>query len=420
MRTMGLLAMEGVSSDVLEFDDEDSSQIAVMEEAVQTLQQELGPLFNTLSDNVERIAVLESIYYDYKENHITPEQTRYVTFALESVWDLRNPDKVFNSTTIATEHMGDRIIEAIVDIFKSVKLSLAKLADYLQYSFSLFSIQKKRISSIKRKLAECSTGTAHIKVGMNKYMAYGEHGTAIVNMKEYVAQYQKASEVLASVLGSAAELAEEDLFSGLEYMKEYIFGEPEDFFRDRFTSLENCLNDAKRGMSSMQVNQNPRYEEYVSPYMLGMSRAVVRFPKKSTYKISDYESMLSTHHYFYMCIDRKLKFKLGSIFSGSERFETTKRDVDQLLKASETLFLQAEKLLKLSVRFSNEGAVFDQNILAHRGAEQGFDLRGAVRGMRIYTRTCSIIYDTVSSGYNYGIGNVKQALTICEKTVAKL
>lgn len=228
------------------------------------------------------------------------------------------------------------------------------------------------------------------------------------------------AEATGPLASAAADLADEDLFSSLKFYKEYLFGDSEDFFRDRFLALEKNLNNAARGLSGSISKNTPHFTEHASPYLLGLARTVVRYPKKNTYNTRDHDSMLNVHRYFYMYVDRMSKINFGTLLEGSVKLDVSKRDIQDIFKHIESLYEDADKLLRLSVKFSEVGAYADADLNTHRPSEETHDWRGAIQGMRIYTRTCSVILDSVSAAYNFGMGNVKQALSICEKAAKKL
>ena len=376
---------------------------------------ELHAIAESISAASQKLLVMEQIYTDYKTNRITPEQVKYVNFAIESIIADRNTPITAN--IIAVEHLGERIIEGIRGLVSMIHLGVQKYIDYVHYINTFFNLQSGRLASIRRKLdrISSSSNTATFRIGVNKYMMFGENKHVVSSASEYLSQYKLMAESMVPFLDATTVLTKEDLFSGLKIYKDYIFNDPEDFIMDQFNALEKHLNGAKRGIGSHVAVQNPMFQEFRSPYLLGMSQVMVRLPKSSTYKHSDIESCLDAFRHFYMCLDRKMKINFGSLLEGGMHLSMTKRDAVALLDQSEALLKSADALLQLSVRLSNEGAFIDADLTRYRNRDNA-ELTGfALHGFRIYARTCSVIYDSVSSGYNFTLGNVKQALTICEK-----
>lgn len=401
-----------------EIEEMESSDIdeAGIEECIQNTDKEIVKSFEAIENQLKMVEVLEAIAYDAKHSKITADQERYVRFALESItWR----DSDVKRSVLATEHIGNRIIEVLVGIWQNIHESIKKLLDYYQYSWTYFNFQSGRIKRIERSLREGKSNVAQIRVGLNKHMEHGEHSEYVTDMDEYMKAYRYFAETTGAFVTAAADLTEEDLGSVMRYYKEYLFGEPETFFRDQFMSLNRNLNKAKAAFKGKRSVSTSTYEEYISDVMLGVSRAVVRLPKENSYKQSDYQSIVDAQRYFYMYIRREKKVDVKKIFTGSIKLDVSRKNVEELLKLSDALLHKANELLKFSVMFSHFNTTLEANINKHREIEVTGDISDTVRGTRIYLRICSIIYDSVSTGYTLSLGNMKQALTICEKAVKR-
>lgn len=422
--TTGIMALESADLNEIpvDLDDIDPDQALALEEEVAERQDDLQMASEAIHEGMKHLLVLEGIYQDHKAGRITPAQVKYVNFALEAASNSNYYDGLpVTRSVMVTEHIGNRIMEAIGSVFSAIHTAIKKQADYTQYSWTLFNMQRSRIEKIRRRIQGVSgSASADIRVGMNKYLMYGDAKHEVSNMQEYMKHFNEAMVALSPFLEAAADLTEDDLFSSLQFYKEYIFGEPEDFFRDRFSSIEKHVTAAMAGMKDKQTHSTPQYQEFSSGTLLGLSRLVVRTPKKNTYNMRDYNTILAAHRYFYMYVDRKTKINFGTMFSGRVMLTVHKKEIEEIISRTEQLIAQANKLLKFSVQLSAAGAVLDSNPFAHREANEEHDFAGVIRGMRIYTRICSIIYDSVSSGYNFGMGNVKQGLTIAEAAAKKL
>lgn len=384
----------------------------IAEEEIGEMEGELTEVLESIENDFRMVEILEAIAYDAKEGKITDEQARYARFALESMNET-------SSTIVATEHIGTRIIEVIVNIYNRIRVSFRKLLDYLQYMLTYFNLQSGRIRKLENAVRSTHGQFATISVGLNKYMEYGRNSDYVIDMKTYMEQYRYFTEIAGGLVESAANLTEEDLGSTIDFYKEYIFGDPEDFFKTRFLSLKRNIDKAKSKFKAKPSKSTATYAEYVSEPMLGTGTVLVRFPKENSYKLSDYGSLLDAHHYFYMSVRRKKNVDLRKIVSGSIKLDVSKKDVEEIVKLSEGLLTKADNLLKMSVAFSHLFAMTEANIHRHIDNERAPNIRDSIRGMRIYLRICSIIYDTVSTGYSISLGNIKQSLSICEKAVAR-
>lgn len=403
-----------IAEAIEEMEEIDPDEQNGIEDDINTLGHEVVKSFETIENKLKMVEVLEGISFDAKHNKITPDQERYVRFALESVTWVDGDAKL---SVLATEHIGNRIMEVLVGIWQNIHENIKKLLDYLQYSWTYFNFQGGRIRRIERALREGKSDFAHIRIGLNKHMEHGKHSEYVADMDEYMKAYRYFAETTGAFVTAAADLTEEDLGSVLRYYKEYLFGEPETFFRDQFMSLSRNLNKAKAAFKGKRTTSTSTYEEYASDVMLGVSTAVVRLPKENSYKHSDYQSIVDAQRYFYMYIRREKKVDVKKIFTGSIKLDVSRKNVEELLKLSDALLHKANELLKFSVMFSHFNTTLEANINKHREIEVTGDISDTVRGTRIYLRICSIIYDSVSTGYTLSLGNVKQALTICEKAV---
>lgn len=222
------------------------------------------------------------------------------------------------------------------------------------------------------------------------------------------------------LLKNAGEFTENDLFSSLKFYKDYIFNEPDDFIMDQFEAMETYLTRAKAGIPLNSGESTPTMAEYSTDPLLGLSRLVVRLPRPNTYKRGNIATILDASRHFYMYVDRQTKINFGTMFEGSVNMSLNKQDITTLLQASRAMIQPASDLLRFATKLSNEGSVGNSNPTQNRDKTPTHEEYAVIQGMRLYVRSCSIIYDTVSSGYNFTLGNVKQALTICEKAVKRL
>ena len=402
--------------ETFDYDIEESNEAELN---MEKLGGELSLVAESLTEQLRMINVLEAIAYDAKNGQINDTQARYVSFALESVFS-GNPDEL--REVLATENIITRIFQAISRLMSNIKDSFKKQIDYMQYSFTFFNLQKGRVRKIRDKLHQTSSSEANIRIGINKYLLHGEHKEEVKDMNEYMNLYLKFTKTMIPFMESVAELTEEDLFSSLKFYKDYIFGEPEDYIRERFNSLEKTLIKASNGLQDKKSVSKSAYVEFDSGTMLGLSRAMVRLPQKNTYSHSDLESMVLAHKFFYMYIDRRTKFNLGTLVSGNVRLNVKKADIEKILNETEALLNKIEALFKFSTQLSHYGAVLstDYSMYSKREAQEGFDPTSSVKGVQIFARICAIIFDSTSSGYNFSLGNIKQALKISEKAVKQM
>ena len=392
-------------------EDQDASQYEAMVEtiAMESAQAEM------------QIRVLENAFMaleDFQHKKITEDQLRYTVYAMESIAyaDLVPQHRL----VVANENIIVRMFQGIKSLLESVHVITMKLMDTMQYSLNLFSLQKSRIDKIRSQLHHASAKEATIKVGINKYMVYGEHNEQVKDIETYLKQYELLTSTLVPYMEALSSLAEDDLFQIFSYYKEGIFGDPDDFFTDRFFSLERHLHQASQGVKAHLVRSTAYLAEYRTPPLLGMAAVMVRLPKPNSYNRKDYKTLANAHRYFYMMVDRKLKIRLSTLASGNVPLTVKAPQVETLLKNSERILRAAENINKATVWMSKFGAtmssnwIFDRNEVASPAAFPMFNVT------KIYMRCASIVHEGIATSYMFAIGNLKHANTIAEKAVNRM
>ena len=410
-----ITAMEELRED-LDLSEDDIENI---EANIADISDEIVVANEQIDNQMNSLRIAVEAYDDFSNKRISFDQMRYSVFAAESALNGGIGD---NSLVFANEAvLLDRMTSAISNLMAAIKVSLSKVMDYFQYAFSWFSVQRGKINSLKSQLSQSSGDRAEISIGVNKYMRYGENQSVVRNMNEYNSAYREMCSIMAPFNSAIAELAEDDLFSSMKLVKEGLLGDPEKWFKDRFYSIEGHLQKAISGVSGHVSKRDRKYTEYQSPVLLGLSAVVVRMPEKSQYRSGEYEDMYGVHRYFYAYVDRKVKVKFSTILDGSIDLEVRKGDLIKNLDESLKLVEGALKLASMAARWSNVGSAYDGSawIMSKRKQEEGFN-SDFFETMMFYRRICAMIYDSVSSAYNFSMGNIKQMNRIADKVVAKL
>ena len=355
---------------------------------------------------------------DFKHEKISEAQLRYTVYAMESV---AYADMVpQHRLVVANENILTRMFKGIQSLLESIHLATMKLLDSMQYSLHLFSLQKQRIDSLRNQLHHVSVKEASIKVGINKYMIFGEHGEKVEDTETYLKQYALLATTLVPYMEALGSLAEDDLFKIFTYYKEAVFGDPDDFFMERFFSLERHLHQASQGVKAHMVRSTSYMGEYRTPPLLGMASVLVRLPKPNSYNRRDYKTLVNAHRYFYMTVDRQLKFRLSTLASGNITLTVKAPQIETLLQHSERILKAAEGLNKATVWLSKYGATMSSNYLADREEEPGDSPIPMFNVTKIYFRCSSIIHEGVATSYLFAIGNIKHANAIAEKAVKRM
>ena len=363
-----------------------------------------------------QVRVLENAFMvleDFEHKKISEEQLRYTVYAMESVayadWTPQH------RLVVANENLLTRMFKGIQSLLESIHLATIKVLDAIQYSAHLFSLQKSRIDGIRNQLRQISIKEAPIKVGINKYMVYGEHNEQVESIETYLKQYELLTDSLVPYMEALGSLAEDDLFKIFSFYKEAVFGDPDEFFEDRFFSLERHLHQAVQGVKAHQVRSTSYLAEYKTAPLLGMATLMVRLPKPNSYNRKDYNTLVAAHRYFYMTVERKLKFRLSTLASGNATMTVKAPQVETLLKHSERILKAAEGLNKATVWLSKFGATQSNNFFMDRQERPEGSSIPLFNVTKIYARCSSIIYEGVATSYLFAIGNIKHANTIAEK-----
>lgn len=378
-------------------------------EAAQNLTEESAEL-KSISVATESII---SAYERYDRREINLSQLRGQVMAAESML-------AGHGSIMASEGLLTNTGEAIGNWLKRIHFSTIKLTDFLQYSIKLFTLQRGRINTLRNRLTYAAAKDATFKVGNNKYLCFGEGNKVASDMQTYMQQFKLVYDVMLPFMKETASLGEDDLFSGLKWYKEAVFGELDDFMTERFTSLERHATAITRGVKGHVAVNKPIYTEYRSPVMLGCADVMVRTPKPGTYKVGDFEDMFAAQQWFYIGIDRKLKLRLSTLIDGSSTYTATKKDLLELLEMADSLLAEVTKLMSFGVRLSNLLGAGQSSSFTDRKVNAQATPSEHYKSVRIYVRISSILYDAVATGFTFTLGNIKQANTIVEKAVKRM
>ena len=397
----------------------DQIQEDSLNELLNTAVQEAVMANERIENISERIFVLEGIKADFDKGRITKDQVSYVNLVVESASNITKREKI---DILAAEHIGSRIAEAIGTLFKDLKISLQKYAESVHYFYTLFNLQSSRLRKVESRLSSVRNGKVNIRLGVNKYLLFGEGHRVVSTGDEYVKEFKKTMDVLESFVLSVADLTEDDLFSSIKMIGNYIFSDPEEFFLERFNSLERTLTNAAKGIDGRAEKGFGQYIEYISPVLLGLGKVGVRYPKKSTYGRENYLDAVNASRHFHMYLERESKVHFSTLFSGNTQLEFSKNDIQAMVSQIKRVIHSADRLLSLSNKISEQGAWLSVvgSPSAEREGDSSTDVFSATRSGRIVSRISLILVECTAASYNFTLGNIKQALTISEKAIEKL
>lgn len=363
-----------------------------------------------LLDTIDAISVTNS--------RISTESISAIRSLSVSGTHLAHKDLILDNMSLeAVNNNKDYLIK---QFFYNLKTSISKMVDSVQYMNTLFNMQTPRLNTVRRAIDSVSnSGSFNINVGNTKYTTYG-NDIRITDVKTYIDQFASMSKIMSNFNASINTLAEDDLFITLKLFKDLALLRREEFFEERFKSLHETVDKAIKTTKLKLDESKPVYEIYASDIMLGMSQLVIYTPKSNTYDYNDYESLFHATRHFYMYVDRVDKLRISTLISGSDKWNITKKDAKSIITDAEELLKATNLLLGITTRLST---LFATNKWAsayignYRGNDEDLDFLAITRAGRIVNRTSAMLYDSVSSSYNFSMGNVKKALSICESYV---
>jgi hypothetical protein len=395
----------------------------------------------------QEMAALESLN-DFRADFTHMERACEVMMALESIYttvpvngtysdrdlqmlQIASEMAVTGTVTEASDIYGlvlsqegflDRVGKAIAGLWHAIKVNFAKIVDNIHYYNTYFNTQRGRVRKVKDQLHGIpSSARVQFKHHSTKYMLHGTHATAVSSFAEYVKQFQYLTGVLEPFLDGSNDLADDDLFTGLDHFKAVMSLNAEEYFTDRFKSLNRTLGGIASKTKAKASETTPVYIEYESEIMLGLGYVSLTIPNPKSYDLKEYRSLVDAHKHFYMFIDRQKKIDMARMFRGEVEWEATAKDVSSLLDDIEHLCNTATKLLNIATKWSVRLVTPDgaYSISSYRAKEEN-PLSQAFAATRIMNRISGMLYDTVASGYTYGMGNVKTGLSVAETAVKRL
>lgn len=390
-----------LESELTEKSDDLLNQFVAVQESIQLDMAALGP----------KIAA----YQDFERGLIGESQFAYAVLAAESVVNTGELTPV-----LAQENIIRTIGRSLVDLFNRFHQNILNYLDFVQYNVKLFSVQKTRIRKNAAALRMVSGNTAEISIGINKYLCAGEREEPVVDFKEYQKQFTLLTDRFTPFIRATADLLEDDLFSSLKWYKEALVGDLEEWYEDRFFSLETLLGRAQAALAMDKIKDTPTHSEHKTSVLLGCAFLYVRTPKKGTYRAGDFDSLVGASRFFYMHAQRLYKVRFSTIVDGNVRFSVDRRGLEKLMEQAEKLVSESERLLKFSSKLSVYGAALSTDEYDKRKVEEGTNLKDRYKTVQLFNRIASILYDSATTSFTLAQGNIKMACKITEKAIKKL
>lgn len=410
---MGLLSScesaEGFIGNLEDYEEILSSSEGEMRDALESFKYDLNIL--TVALEAAR---------DYSSKTITLDQFGQFVFCAEAAaYGFSTTEGRIPSNELA---VVDRFVGAITEIWKRITWGVQKSLDFTHQFMIFFSLLDGEVSKLQVKLKDVSQSrSVTVKLHKNKYMLHGEHETAVKSMTEYLSLYKQFASVMPAFNEGIAKLAKEDLFSQLRILKEAAIGDPEEYFIERYFSVRKNLQEMQRGLGAFKRKTTQNYAEYETPYMLGLTSAVVRLPHAENVNSKDYDSVFAASKYLYSCMNRKSKIQFSSILAGNMTLDVSKSDVEKLLAMTHEVAQSVNPLKSLTVQLSAFSGVTASKLEIYnkRRHEEGFSLSSIFETMGLHMRVVALMYDSISGAFNFSRGNAKQAVRIAKAFIEK-
>lgn len=395
--------------DLTNFDEETA------DEQRELLSEDVAIAVEGLKSDLQVSVIALLAYQDHLNNRLSKEQLTSVVFAAETA-AYRDSDSY--RIVVATElAVVDRLIGAIGGLFNRIKIGLQKYIDYCHYNVTYLSFQRGKIRELLNKLNRATFKTTEIKIGINKYMQFGKYQETVQDMKTYFAQFHQVVGTMTPFNEALSNLSEEDLGSSFKILGSSLLGDPEEWFKKRFNSVEDNLKDAVRGVSGNVVKKTPAFIQYGSPIMLGLSSVNIRLPSPELYRSGEYEDLYGAHRFFYANVDRMMKIKISTLVSGSERYTVDRQDLIKALTDADKLIDSSLRLISISNKLSMYFATLTLFSLPDKRKQQESPQIVFFESVQFLTRISAIIFDSVPSAFNFTLGNIKQLNRIAERAV---
>lgn len=327
----------------------------------------------------------------------------------------------FSLENISLEAVENTKEGLIAQIMSNIKQSAQKQLDFIHYLSTGYNEEQLVIKKLNRLISKMGDkDEATVKTWMSKYMCCGQHNKPVDSMDEYVHEFDKVVDTMVPFMSAAKELADDSLFQGWKLLTGYLTGKSDDVFDDRFEAIERATNDAKKSKTMKEIESKYAYQTYGTELMLGQAQAIVMVPTPGSYDKKDQKSVASVLRYFYMYIYRTDKFKVSSMVAGNKTFTINGKQCRQLLKRSEELLKATDGLLSMTTRtataYSQSGGSYG---LQARFPNGDADAWVFLKNVRLVNRVTAMIYESVSSSFNFSVGNVEKANKIVESALKR-
>jgi hypothetical protein len=330
---------------------------------------------------------------------------------------------IFLKTSMSLEEIMDKKDGIFKQIFHNIGVSFQKMLDNGHYYLTSFNLQKGRIAKLRRDIESSNSSTITITVKKSKYTSYGKDRHSVRTMDEYLKLYREVSDVMISLNEGLHDLADDDIFTTAVMIKEFLKGNSDGYFRDRFKALLQILAKVKQSAHLKLEAKKKTSTIYATDVMLGLAQVVATSPNADTYDFDDQISIVDATRHMYVYVERLVKVDASYVFTGSLDLEVTKKQALEILKINEQFLDSADKLISFITKLSTRLAGDQYGSLTIHMLRDSDNRDDAVlyltRAGRITNRISAILYDSVASSYNFSMGNIKKSNDLVSKYVSK-
>lgn len=308
----------------------------------------------------------------------------------------------------------------IGQIIESMGQGLQKSLDDFHFQLTLFNVQGGRVRKLRDKISHLDNGMEYrVTVPINKYMRFGEDMGVPRTGTEYLQQYRLLHQVIVATAKELKPMTHDDVGSWWVNLWKLITLKINEHMVERTNALIRHVESVV-GMAKLAKHRSSsKYQDvYASEMLLGGIQLTAKLPPERQTSTDDMRSTMESLRNTSMYMYRLDKVRLSTVTDGSVSLVFKGRELRELYDLVTDIYDEVDNMLAFGIKWATRwGRTVRSGSLQDRDTE--FDdyasQQAFWRNSRVMAKYNAIIYDSVSTTYHTGIGNVKQALTILEK-----
>lgn len=327
------------------------------------------------------------------------------------------------SVVLASRHMTMESVQsrdkgAVGKIVEHIGQTMQKTLEQFHYNLQFLSFQGSRIRNLKHRVKDFDNReTYSISIPVSKYMRYGYDMSVPTSGKEYLAAFRDMVQQLSAMATVIKPLADDDVGAFIKNLWKLISGQIDQHMVDRTQALIGYAEQlVTKGKLRRHSSSNKYIETYVGDMILGGVQITATLPGEREVSTEDVRTAMDSLRNTTMYVYRKDKVRISTAADGRVRLTFTGAELKELYDLCEGLYDQIDGLLSLATKWSASMSNSPMSASLRERDTENYDYpNGALlRNFRVIAKYNSVIYDSVASTLNVGMGNIKKALSIIE------